>query len=50
MIAPQSVPETKPVLLVVDDDPLITDTLAYALGLTPPDCWIGKPIKEAFQP
>ena len=23
---------TKPTLLIVDDDPLITDTLAYALG------------------
>jgi DNA-binding NtrC family response regulator len=28
----QSRPETKPSLLVVDDDPLITDTLAFALG------------------
>ena len=42
MIAPQSAPEpkgaqdtrlnSKPGLLVVDDDPLITDTLAFALG------------------
>ena len=32
MIAPQSLPERKPGLLVVDDDPLITDTLAFALG------------------
>jgi DNA-binding NtrC family response regulator len=32
VIAPQSQPETKPGLLVVDDDPLITDTLAFALG------------------
>ena len=32
MIAPQSLPEKKPALLVVDDDPLITDTLAFALG------------------
>ncbi|MGH8724532.1 MAG: sigma-54-dependent transcriptional regulator [Burkholderiales bacterium] len=29
---PQLAPETKPALLVVDDDPLITDTLAFALG------------------
>lgn len=29
---PQSAPERKPGLLVVDDDPLITDTLAFALG------------------
>jgi DNA-binding NtrC family response regulator len=29
---PQSEPETRPSLLVVDDDPLITDTLAFALG------------------
>ena len=28
----QSVPDAKPGLLVVDDDPLITDTLAFALG------------------
>ena len=28
----QSAPEGKPALLVVDDDPLITDTLAFALG------------------
>jgi two-component system nitrogen regulation response regulator GlnG len=27
-----SLPSTKPRLLVVDDDPLITDTLAFALG------------------
>ncbi|HZJ71547.1 MAG TPA: response regulator, partial [Planctomycetota bacterium] len=32
MIAPQRQPEGKPGLLVVDDDPLITDTLAFALG------------------
>ena len=32
MIAPLSQPEKKPALLVVDDDPLITDTLAFALG------------------
>src|SRR6185295_11333816 len=32
VIAPLSVPEGKPGLLVVDDDPLITDTLAFALG------------------
>ena len=32
MSAPQSLPEKKPGLLVVDDDPLITDTLAFALG------------------
>jgi len=32
VIAPQSQPEPKPGLLVVDDDPLITDTLAFALG------------------
>jgi len=42
VIAPQSLPEAagaqearlkgKPALLVVDDDPLITDTLAFALG------------------
>ena len=25
-------PNTKSTLLIVDDDPLITDTLAYALG------------------
>lgn len=24
-------------------------TIAWALKLTPPDCWIGKPIKEAFE-
>ncbi len=29
---PQSAPESRPLLLVVDDDPLITDTLAFALG------------------
>jgi DNA-binding NtrC family response regulator len=29
---PLPAPETKPGLLVVDDDPLITDTLAFALG------------------
>jgi DNA-binding NtrC family response regulator len=29
---PQSKPEHKPALLIVDDDPLITDTLAFALG------------------
>ena len=29
---PQLAPESKPALLVVDDDPLITDTLAFALG------------------
>ena len=28
----QSLPDPKPGLLVVDDDPLITDTLAFALG------------------
>ena len=28
----QPAPEPKPALLVVDDDPLITDTLAFALG------------------
>ena len=34
MIAPQSQPEAgaKTALLIVDDDPLITDTLAFALG------------------
>ena len=32
MSSPQSMPEAKPSLLVVDDDPLITDTLAFALG------------------
>ncbi|HUQ24051.1 MAG TPA: sigma-54 dependent transcriptional regulator [Burkholderiales bacterium] len=32
MIVPQSAPEARPGLLVVDDDPLITDTLAFALG------------------
>jgi DNA-binding NtrC family response regulator len=30
--SPQSAPKPRPALLVVDDDPLITDTLAYALG------------------
>ena len=29
---PQSAPEARPALLVVDDDRLITDTLAFALG------------------
>jgi DNA-binding NtrC family response regulator len=29
---PQAAPEARPALLVVDDDPLITDTLAFALG------------------
>jgi len=29
---PQTYPDKKPVLLIVDDDPLITDTLAFALG------------------
>ena len=23
-------------------------TIAYALGLTPPECWIGQPVTEAF--
>ncbi len=32
MTKPQSRPDPKPGLLVVDDDPLITDTLAFALG------------------
>src|SRR5919206_1758089 len=32
MSHPQPVPEPRPALLVVDDDPLITDTLAFALG------------------
>ena len=32
MTAPQRQSEGKPGLLVVDDDPLITDTLAFALG------------------
>ncbi len=32
MTKPQPSPEKKPGLLVVDDDPLITDTLAFALG------------------
>lgn len=29
---PQAAPDARPALLVVDDDPLITDTLAFALG------------------
>ena len=29
---PPSAPEARPALLLVDDDPLITDTLAFALG------------------
>jgi DNA-binding NtrC family response regulator len=29
---PQPAPEAKPALLIVDDDPLITDTLSFALG------------------
>jgi len=32
MSHPKPAPEQKPGLLVVDDDPLITDTLAFALG------------------
>src|SRR5262245_22015035 len=32
MSKPLPVPEDKPGLLIVDDDPLITDTLAFALG------------------
>ena len=32
MSNPKPAPEAKPGLLVVDDDPLITDTLAFALG------------------
>ena len=32
MSSTQSAPDAKPSLLVVDDDPLITDTLAFALG------------------
>src|SRR4051812_49104582 len=32
MSSTQIAPEAKPSLLVVDDDPLITDTLAFALG------------------
>jgi DNA-binding NtrC family response regulator len=32
MTNPQASPSPKPALLVVDDDPLITDTLAFALG------------------
>jgi len=30
--SPQSLPEARPALLIVDDDALITDTLAFALG------------------
>src|ERR671923_695655 len=32
MSTPKPAPEQKPALLIVDDDPLITDTLAFALG------------------
>jgi len=32
MSTPQPKPSNKPALLIVDDDPLITDTLAFALG------------------
>ena len=32
MSQPQPAPKQKPALLVVDDDALITDTLAFALG------------------
>src|SRR5688572_13509380 len=32
MSSPKPLAEPKPALLVVDDDPLITDTLAFALG------------------
>jgi len=32
MSTPQPKPSDKPALLIVDDDPLITDTLAFALG------------------
>ena len=32
MSTPQPQPKAKPALLIVDDDPLITDTLAFALG------------------
>ena len=32
MSTPQPRPSNKPALLIVDDDPLITDTLAFALG------------------
>ena len=32
MSTPQPLPREKPALLIVDDDPLITDTLAFALG------------------
>jgi len=31
-LTPEHKPRPKPALLVVDDDPLITDTLAFALG------------------
>ena len=31
-IDPPPAPDPRPALLVVDDDPLITDTLAFALG------------------
>ncbi|MEI6719331.1 MAG: sigma-54 dependent transcriptional regulator [Betaproteobacteria bacterium] len=31
-MSPQTTPEGKPVLLIVDDDQLITDTLSFALG------------------
>src|ERR671925_691225 len=32
MSTPKPAPEQKPALLIVDDDPLITDALAFALG------------------
>ncbi|HYD58356.1 MAG TPA: response regulator, partial [Burkholderiales bacterium] len=32
MTLPQPAPKSKPALLIVDDDPLITDTLSFALG------------------
>ena len=32
MSSPKPAPELKPGLLIVDDDPLITDALAFALG------------------
>ena len=32
MSTPQPLPKAKPALLIVDDDPLITDSLAFALG------------------
>ena len=32
MTAPAHIDEGRPVLLIVDDDPLITDTLGYVLG------------------